>query len=146
MQLLGPPGNCFITVRECVSKRTFVLLGARVAQRPFAVVGDCSGHGPVAVRGKCRDPDLKPRVSVARSFSTEQPRVGVECSSLGRIDAGLQTIRVVVVVDVEKKPRLRKRRYNKSSCCASFEGIQDSLDVVGQLFPRLFRTWAGSFS
>ena len=74
------------------------------------LLGDCSGHGPVAVRGKCRDPDLKPRVSVARSFSTEQPHVGVEGSSLGRIDVGLQTVRVVVVVDVEKKPRLRNTK------------------------------------
>ena len=121
----------------CVSvsrKEPLFFLARGLPNARLLLLGDCSGRGPVAVRGKCRDPDLKPRVSVARSFSTEQPRVGVEGSSLGRIDVGLQVVGVVVVVDVEK-PRLGKRRDNKSSCCASFEGVQDCLDVVGQLFP-----------
>ena len=124
-------------------KEHLFFLACGLPNARLLLLGDCCGHGPVAVQGKCRDPDLKPRVSVARSFSTEQPRVGVECSSLGRIDVGLRTVRVVVVVDVEKKPRLGKRRDNKSSCCASFEGIQDCLNVVDQLFPPFVSNMCG---
>ena len=106
-------------------------------------MGDGRGCGPVAIRGRCRDPDLKPRGSLMRSFPAEHARVCVEGSGFGRVDVCFQRVGVVRVSKVEEETGLCKRRDHEPPRCRSLERVKDGFDVVRKLFSPLVSDMRG---